>query len=418
MAKIHFNQKTLEALKPPTDQPQVDFWDMSFSYFGIRVSKSGRKTWTVMYAHKGRLKRVTLGQYGAAGLSLAEARKKAKEVHHEAANGIDPASVKKQDRMADSYADLVDRYIEWAQKGKSSWEEDKRILHRDVLPEWRNLKAKDITRKDVIRIVDAIVKRGAGVHANRTFSLIRRVFNFAIEKDILQFNPCQALKKPTKEKTRERVLSPAEIRDVWRALEGLHPLLTAAILKMQFFTAQRPGEVLSMAWTEVDLESKWWTIPGAKTKNGLAHRVPLTESACALLNELSALNPKATWVFPSDRGTGTHIGTAQKLVERVRASKADGGTGVSFTAHDVRRTVASHMTGFGIPRLVVSKLLNHQETGVTRVYDRHSYDSEKRAAMDTWSKRLTEIIRGKDVLTVIASGAGKIPLAASKIGAI
>ena len=63
--------------------------------------------------------------------------------------------------------------------------------------------------------------------------------------------------------------------------------------------------------------------------------------------------------------------------------------------HDLRRTAASRMTGdLGVNRLTVSKILNHVESGVTSVYDRHSYDAEKRHALDAWGRRLEEIVSG------------------------
>ena len=62
------------------------------------------------------------------------------------------------------------------------------------------------------------------------------------------------------------------------------------------------------------------------------------------------------------------------------------------TPHDLRRTAASHMTGMGVPRLTVSKILNHIESGITAVYDRHSYDQEKRQALDLWGDKLSKIL--------------------------
>lgn len=395
MPVLHFNSKSLDALKAKKGQSQVDYWDKSFSYFGLRVSGTGRKTWNVMYVHQGRLRRMTLGLYGDAGLSLADARRRAKEIHSAAAKGLDPATMKKDDRDADVYSELVALYLAWAEKNKSSWTEDKRILNRDVLPSWKSQKAKDITRKDVIHLLDGIVKRGAPVHANRTLALIRRVFNFGIEKDIVQYNPCTAVKKPSKESPRDRVLTPAEIRAVWVELDNEESAV-AAIVKFQFLTGQRPGEVCCCQWSEIDLESKVWTIPSEKSKNGLAHRVPLSEGAVALLQSLRISAPTSKWLFPSDRGTDSHILSPQKLIERIRQKM-----GFGFTAHDIRRSVASHMTGMGIPRLVVSKILNHVESGVTRVYDRHSYDQEKRAALAAWNENLNEITKGKNASTVI-----------------
>ncbi len=137
------------------------------------------------------------------------------------------------------------------------------------------------------------------------------------------------------------------------------------------------------------MENAWWMIPSEKSKNGLAHRVPLTPAAVKIFESIrekqkqSKPRNKSTWVFPARSGQG-HLSTVQKSVEKIRER-----SGIKdFTAHDLRRTAASKMTGMGIPRLTVSKILNHVEPGVTAVYDRHSYDMEKREALEAWGHRL------------------------------
>ena len=102
-------------------------------------------------------------------------------------------------------------------------------------------------------------------------------------------------------------------------------------------------------------------------------------------------------MFPSTRKTGPHVHHAQKAFERLVAR-----SGVKFRGHDLRRTAASLMVGGGVPRLVVSKILNHVETGVTAVYDRHSYDPEKRAALDYWGNRLEQIVSAEQGGKVLA----------------
>ena len=149
----------------------------------------------------------------------------------------------------------------------------------------------------------------------------------------------------------------------------------------------------SVEWAELDITNGWWTIPAEKSKNGLAHRVPLSVPNVRIFEELrkhqdaSKTRKNSLWVFPGRRGTG-HLGTVQKAIERIRER-----TGIKdFTAQNARRTAASMMTGMGIPRLTVSKILNHVEPGITAVYDRHSYDKEKREALEAWSKRLMVMV--------------------------
>jgi integrase len=168
-------------------------------------------------------------------------------------------------------------------------------------------------------------------------------------------------------------------------------------LKLLLVTAQRKGEVISARWEDIDIAGAWWTIPAERSKNGLPHRVPLSRLAISLLNDARQLTgeEKSTWVFPSPKKE--HMGPTA-LDHAVRRRIEEVGL-TDFTPHDLRRTAASYMTSIGVPRLVVSKLLNHVEQGVTAVYDRHSYDTDKRDALARWDRKLLEIIVGKHVET-------------------
>ncbi len=149
-----------------------------------------------------------------------------------------------------------------------------------------------------------------------------------------------------------------------------------------------------MRWK--DIEGDWWTIPAEFSKNKLSHRVPLSPQAQRVLDlvrlvteaqDEKAERTRSEWIFPNPSDRTRHVYEVQKLAQRVRKN-----SNVSFRAHDFRRTAASIMAGMGIPRLVVSKILNHVESGVTRVYDRYSYDKEKQEALDAWGARLIRIV--------------------------
>lgn len=389
MPVIHFTVRTLEALPAPTTTAQIDYWDESLPQFGLRVSSSGRRSWTVMYRLNGRLRRMTLGTFGPAGLGLAEARKQAHEILHQVANGFDPAKIKLDRRRAETYQELSDIYVDWAMGNKSSWKEDQRILNHDILPDWKNTKVYEITRKDVRKLIDKIVNRGARVHANRTFALIRRIFNFAVENDVILYNPCASMKRPCEEKQKDRVLSTEEIRRLWKFLEG-HPSVFGFALQFGLLTCQRPGEVRAMKWEQIDLDQRVWTIPTEQSKNSLSHRVPLSAVSIEILKRLKILNSESSWVFPSERLSDGHIYSVMPIMDDARKA-----VGAHFNPHDLRRTGASHISGLGISRLVVSKILNHAELGVTAVYDRHGYDREKRAALDQWASHLMEIVTSR-----------------------
>src|SRR5208282_3151798 len=203
------------------------------------------------------------------------------------------------------------------------------------------------TRRDIIALLDDIVARGAPIQANRTLEIVRKLFNWAVGRDVLGANPCYRILKPSNENRSDRVLTEEEIRVVWAALEGEVPL-TAATFKLRLLTAQRGAEVLAMRWNQIS--NGWWTIPADVAKNGLAHRVPLSPQALAFLAEISPLRDGSEWVFPGARGEGHRV-AIHKAHNRIRHR-----SGVSFVPHDLRRTAASHMTSLGIDRLVVSKI--------------------------------------------------------------
>lgn len=372
--------------------------------FGIRVFPSGEKSWFYIYHHHGRKRRMTLGSYPAMGL------KDARQAHAEAARllaqGIDPAEDKIEKRQAAIVAaeierknptvqTLVHEYLEhWAKPHKRSWVQDARILYKDVLPTWRNRKARDIDRRDLVLVLDAIKARGAPILANRTLAVVRRMFNFAVERGILDTSPAGHIKAPGKENRRDRVLTREEIRIVWHGLDDA-PVSdhTRLALRLILVTGQRKGEVLAMEWPEVDINSGWWTIPAGKSKNGLLHRVPLSSMATEIVDELRTMSTSPRWVFPSPRVMSDQPMTGAAVDHALRRCSFEG-VG-HFTPHDLRRTVGTSLGELGFNRLVQDKVLNHKDNTVGGIYDRHSYDKEKRLALDAWAEHLRGIVTGE-----------------------
>lgn len=395
---MKFTDRQIKNLKP-SDQRYEVFEDRGF---GIRVSPAGRKTFIYLYRMPGEVnkRRLSLGTYPA--MPLAEAHRRYAEAREMVTQGIDPGTKamaeKKEERQAPTVAALAEEYLEkWAKPRKRSWKTDKRILEKDVLTEWGERKARDIGRRDVIRLLDNIVDRGAPIGANRTLAMIRKMFNFAMSRDIVPTSPCAAVQAPAPENRRDKVLSAEEIKSFWQGLDKTR--MTEGIrlaLKLQLVTAQRKGEVISAEWSDLDLKEGWWTIPAEKAKNGLPHRVPLSPMALDILQAARTLAGDSQWLFPSPRGprhiTAAAVDHALRL--SIKALEME-----HFVPHDLRRSAASHMTGSGVSRLVVQKILNHVENGVTAVYDRHSYDQEKRQALEAWGRKLEEIIGGTEKIS-------------------
>jgi integrase len=412
---MRFTDKGIAALKPKGDRYEA--WEDGRSGFGVRVAPSGRKSWLYMYRFDGKARRMTLGAYPA--IPLATARVKFAEAKRKLDHGEDPGALAKAEKVADRGANtirqLVDEYLARSAKGLDSYREIKRILERDVVPTWGNRKAKAIKRRDVIVLLDGIVDRGSPVMANRTLSWTRRMFNFALRRDIVEANPCLGVEAPGRETERDRVLSDDEIRNLWIGLP-IAEMSEAGRLasKLLLATAQRPGEVAGASIAEFDRAQRLWVLPAERTKNGRLHLVPLSPFALAIVEEARgertegrlfhrAGEPMTSLALSrafsrNVKTLGIPVPAQEQMVgadpQASLAARRERRR-IAFAPHDLRRTAATRMTELGFTRFIVDRILNHVEPGVGRVYDRYEYLREKRAALEAWAHRLEEIITGR-----------------------
>ncbi|MFN7982484.1 MAG: tyrosine-type recombinase/integrase [Vicinamibacterales bacterium] len=378
MPMVMLTARFIDTVKP-TPGKRVEYVDREVPGLALRVMPTGAKSWCVRYYHRDRLRRLTLGTTSA--ITLAQARDRARDELHAVSHGTDPASAKQAGRKVQTIGDLADLYIErWAKPRKRSWKADDNLLRRKVLPRWRQRAIVDITRRDVRDLVEAVADAGAPIVANRLAALLSKLFAFALDRELIVTSPAVRIPKPGVEVARDRVLTVEELRALWATFDAFDAPM-AALYKLRLLTAQRGGEVAAMCWDDVDLDGGWWTIPARQSKNKLAHRVPLNTAAVQLLAELLATaDARARFVLQGARG------------KRQQAEAAASCPVSDFRAHDLRRTVASMMASAGVQRLTISKILNHVDRSVTAVYDRHSYDAEKRAALEWWGRRLSALL--------------------------
>jgi len=394
MPIIQMNAKSIAKLKPIAGK-RAQYFDKAVPGLTLRITATGVRTWSLWYRHRGRSRRVTIGD--AKNIGLADARTTAREHLRDVSKGKDPGFEKQAAKGVATFGTFaIDVYLEQhAKRKKRSWKVDEQQLRLYVLPAWRHRAMVDITRAAATELLEDIATRGP-ILANRVRALLHRLFEFAIERGVIEANPITHTARPGNERARDRVLTKDEIRTLWEAFSGLDGPM-AAYFKLRLLTAQRGGEVRDMRWADVDLTAGWWTIPATSTKNKLAHRVPLTPSVVALLKTLAPADDDddddRIYVLDGARG------------KRQQAEAAATFTVKDFRGHDLRRTAASLMTAGGVSRLVVGKILNHVERTVTAVYDRHSYDAEKQAALAWWDVTLTAIIANTSG-TVVAFSRG------------
>ncbi len=259
-------------------------------------------------------------------------------------------------------------------------------------------------RRHVIALVEAKAS-GTPIAGNMLLSIIRSMFNWAIKNEVYRDgqNPAAQVDAPAAATARDRWLSEEEIRIFWTKLEtaAMSPECRAA-LRLILITAQRSGEVLSAEWRELAIDRGWWIIPATKAKNKLRYGVPLSSLA---IEEIGRLGPSdGGYLFPGRYAKEKHL-TVAALSNAVAANRSHFGL-AQFTPHDLRRSSASHLTHTcGVSQFIVGKILNHAEKGVTRVYDRNAYNSEKKAALDRWDRELRRIL-GRRVTAKVLEIAG------------
>jgi integrase len=379
------------------------------------VQPSGAKSWAVRYRYAGKSRKHTLGPYPA--LRLSDAREEAREVLQRVQKGGDPAREKKIERRRaaeakDDFAAVARLFIERHQRPKNrSWREAARLL--GVIPDeanpegkddpktfvavkgglvakWGDRKIGDIRRAEIIVVLEDIVDRDAPIVANRTLAVLRKLFNWAMERDLIEGNPCSGVKPPAKEKSRDRVLTDQELLAVWNAAADMGwPF--GYIVQLLILTGQRRGEVAGMAWSELDLEKNLWTLPRARVKNGAGHVVPLGPTAVDMIKGVPCVHGCDLLFSTTGKRAVSGFSKAK--------DKLDAASGISdWRLHDLRRTVTSGMARLGINLPVIEKVLNHSSgsfAGIVGVYQRHEFANEKRYALEAWSGFVEALVSGK-----------------------
>ena len=388
------------------------------------VQPTGAKSWAVRYRHGGRPRKLTLGAYP--GIDLGPARELARKALVAVAEGHDPGAEKKAARRApasrerDLFAKVAEQFIERYAKANTrpaTWGEMKRILDKEVVPAWRGKTIGEISKRDVIELLDGIVDSKRPILANRTFAAVRGVFNWAKQRGIVESSPCSDVKAPAPEQSRDRVLSDDELRLVWQAAEA-DGWPFGRLVQMLILTGQRRDEVSESTWSEFNLATRTWVIPRERVKNNQEHEVGLSDQALAVLDRFPRIAGKRKFVFTTS-GESSIVGFSRAkrrldgmVLTAMRKAAADRGENPEqveppprWTLHDLRRTVASGMARLGVALPVIEKILNHTSgsfAGIVGVYQRHSFSDEKRKALETWGRFVETVATSKPSDNVVA----------------
>ncbi|MGD9825173.1 tyrosine-type recombinase/integrase [Desulfobacter sp.] len=380
---------------------RTEYWDIgekSVQGLGIRIGK--KKVFFIKYVFEGRARRKTIGEYP--GLSLAEARAEAQKDLVSIQQGVDPGEVKQQQKaeyaneptVAGLIGELWDKKLSKLKSGKAT----KRLLEKDLIIPWGKKKISSIKTRDIVLLLDQVGER-APVTRNRLHTAISGMFSFAVSRGVIDISPCANIHR-AEEQTRDRVLNDDEVILLWRALDlenkkafDAYPL-TKLALKLILLTGQRPGEVAGMELSELTErpDGIWWEIPAKrmKGKNAMGHDVPLNPMAFEVIEQAMFYSGKSKFVFRSTFKKDTPLSVraiSRAVVRHLPEMKLE-----KFTPHDLRRTCRTGLATLKVSDVVAEKILSHRLQGVLGVYNRATYEPERRAALVLWENHIKGLI--------------------------
>jgi integrase len=387
MPRVKLTKSAIDAL--PTSASDVVYWDAGCPGFGVKVTPQGRKVFVVLYRTGGagsKLRKYTIGPYGR--VTLHQARMAAQKVFAAKLEGRDLAAEKRDARrraVTDRVEDLLETFIAQRLSQNRSAAEIARLLRREVGKAWGRKSIHDVRKRDVVEVVTAIDQRGAPVAANKTLKVIKTFLRWCVGRAVLEQSPAEGVPLPTKEVTRDRVLTDQELARVLLAARKIGGPY-GGIVELLALAGQRREEVAGMKWEELDLARRVWTIPKSRTKNAREHVVHLSQQSLVVLKSTEA---REGFIFASNGAKPFNVFSRAKR----HLDQISGVTG--WRLHDLRRTCVSGMARLGIAPHIADKILNHQAgtiSGVAAVYQRHEFLSERKAALDRWGAHVVHVL--------------------------
>lgn len=369
-------RKALTVRGVATMQPgpkRIEVSDALVSGLYLQVEPTGTKSWTCRYRDKTKDSKPTkkfLGRYP--DLDLAGARDRARSMLQDVGRGREPS------RSPDLVEEVVAQFVELhCKRHNKTWRAVEASLRADVVPRWQGRRITDITRRDVIALVDEVSQR-APIQSNRVLAQVKSLFAWCADRDVVQASPAAAVRPPTAEASRDRVLTMDEIRAVWRAA-GAAGYPFGDVTKLLLLSGQRLREVAHMERREV--QGDLWNLPAARSKNGRPNQVPLTARMAAILESARRIDGSPFYFSTTGSTPISGFSRAKRRLDELA------GIGEDWHLHDLRRSCASHLARLGVSIAVIEKLLNHSGGplgGMAGVYIRHRFTAEVRAALELW----------------------------------
>lgn len=361
-------------------------WDDEVPGFGVRIYPSGKKSFIIHYRFQGRKRFMVLGQYGV--YTLEQARQEARLKLVEVQRGSDPLQNKQNEERVETVEELCKRYLDkYAKLHKKTWEEDERRINKYVIPKFDNRKVNSITRNE-IETLHQKIGEDAPYEANRILALLSKIFDMAVQWEILPEshpNPARKIKK-FKEEKRDRWVTSEELPNLAEQINLVKNIYIRSALWLYLLTGMRKNELLTLKWEDVDMQQR--QIRLGQTKSGRTHYVPISSAAKEIIEALPKKegNP---YLFPGRRGVTPLLHINKSWAEIRKAAKLN-----DVRLHDLRRTVGSWLATQGHSLLLIGKVLNHADPQTTAIYAHLTKDPIK-DALENHGKALMEAAKGK-----------------------
>jgi integrase len=317
--------------------------------------------------------------------------------------------------------DLFDQWEKLSLKDrKDGGKEIRRMFNKDVLPTLGNMAAEDVRKGHVAGVLDTLLARGVGRMTKLILALIRQMFRFAQDRDIIENDPTSSIRKAKiggKDTVRDRHLSDVEIRDLTAKLpDGKLLKSTECAIWIMLSTCCRIGELCKARWEHLDLDNLTWEIPADNSKNGKPHTIHLSGFASDRFKQLCAIKSSEQWIYPNSDNTDhvceksitKQIGDRQVPADRTPMSGRSKNSdtlklaGGKWTPHDLRRTGATIMGNLNIRPDVIELCLNHiEQNKMKKTYQHQLLHAEQAQAWKLLGEHL-EMLTSKDTLNVIS----------------
>lgn len=368
---MKLSKSTIDKILPPPLQngkPKQAFYrDSALPGFGLRVTSGGKKSFIIEKRINGKVKRITIGPYGA--ITPEQARIKATELIGSIILGNDPVADKKaKDSKSITLEGALESYFATRKDLKQSTINDYTLCINCHLGDWKSKQLVDIS-KDMVEKRHRLIGQKTESKANNTMRVLRALYNHAMEKfedangdPVIMINPVSRLSRNRvwyKDKRRTGNIKPHELKAWFQATKELQNAISRDYLQLVLFTGLRKNEALSLKWSDIDFQSKTLTV--TNTKNGDPHTLPLTDFLLAILRDRKSGN-ESDWVFQG-RYTDFHLKEPRTALKKVaEISKVD------FTLHDLRRTFITIADSLELPSFALKRLANHRTADITASY--------------------------------------------------